>query len=165
MYDQMSCDMTKPTKWLCPKRRPRSAWASAQSDHSLRCVLNGWLKIQSFKMRTVKTLIRLGWCRGAQPFYWFCHVVAQILIWQTYSVSSTLNEPAHEIMALSFLHKFILQTRMCSHPGARCLIFGRAFIYFHTSCVLTAKALARLRGCAGSPEPSLVAYVISTILS
>ena len=29
----------------------------------------------------------------------------------------------------------------------------------------TAKVLARLRGCAGSPEPSLVAYVISTIIS
>ena len=26
-------------------------------------------------------------------------------------------------------------------------------------------ALARLRGCAGSPEPSLVAFVISTIIS
>ena len=32
------------------------------------------------------------------------------------------------------------------------------FVYFHTSCVRTANALARLRGCAGSPEPSLVAY-------
>ena len=32
-------------------------------------------------------------------------------------------------------------------------------------CVRTAKALVRLRGCAGSPEPSLVAYVISTIIS
>ena len=39
------------------------------------------------------------------------------------------------------------------------------FVYFHTSCVQTAKALARLRGCAGSPEPSLVAYVISTVIS
>ena len=29
----------------------------------------------------------------------------------------------------------------------------------------TVKALARLRGCAGSPEPSLVAYVISTKIS
>ena len=29
----------------------------------------------------------------------------------------------------------------------------------------TQKALARLRGCAVSPEPSLVAYVISTIIS
>ena len=35
----------------------------------------------------------------------------------------------------------------------------------HTSCVRTAKALARLRGCAGSPPPSLIAYVISTIIS
>ena len=33
------------------------------------------------------------------------------------------------------------------------------FVYFHTSCVRTAKALARLRQCAGSPEPSLVAYI------
>ena len=39
------------------------------------------------------------------------------------------------------------------------------FVYFHTSCVRTEKAMARLRGCAGSPEPSLVAYVISTIIS
>ena len=36
---------------------------------------------------------------------------------------------------------------------------------FHTSCVRPAKALARLRRCAVSPEPSLVAYVISTIIS
>ena len=37
-------------------------------------------------------------------------------------------------------------------------------VYFHISCMRTAKALARLRGCAGSPEPLLVAYVISTII-
>ena len=39
------------------------------------------------------------------------------------------------------------------------------WVSFHTSCVQTAKALARLRKCAGSPEPSLVAYVKSTIIS
>ena len=33
--------MTKPTKWLCAQRRLRSAWASAQSDQSLCCALNG----------------------------------------------------------------------------------------------------------------------------
>ena len=33
----MSQIMTKPTKWLCAQRRLRSAWASAQSDQSLRC--------------------------------------------------------------------------------------------------------------------------------
>ena len=35
----------------------------------------------------------------------------------------------------------------------------------HTLCERTAKALMRLRGCAGSPEPSLVAYVINTKIS
>ena len=38
---QMSHNMTKPTKWVCAQRRLRSAWASAQSDQSLRCALNG----------------------------------------------------------------------------------------------------------------------------
>ena len=37
----MSRDMTKPTKWVCAQRRLRSDWASAQSDQSLRCALNG----------------------------------------------------------------------------------------------------------------------------
>ena len=31
----------KTTKWVCVQRRFRSAWASAQSDQSLRCALNG----------------------------------------------------------------------------------------------------------------------------
>ena len=38
---QTSRDMTRPTKWLCAQRRLRSAWASAQSDQSLRFALNG----------------------------------------------------------------------------------------------------------------------------
>ena len=37
----MSHLMTKQTKWLCSQQRLRSAWASAQSDQSLRCLLNG----------------------------------------------------------------------------------------------------------------------------
>ena len=62
-------------------------------------------------------------------------------------------------MALFVLHK-PNSTRMCSHP----MVVG-PFVYFHTSCVWTDKALARLRRWAGSPEPSLVAYVISTVIS
>ena len=38
---EMSHLMTKATKWLCAQRRLRSAWASAQSDQSLRCALSG----------------------------------------------------------------------------------------------------------------------------
>ena len=70
-------------------------------------------------------------------------------------------------MALFFLRsKLIFQTRMLSHPvGLDVWFLVGPFVYFHTSCVRTAKALARQRGCAGSPEPSLVAYVISTIIS
>ena len=69
-------------------------------------------------------------------------------------------------MVLFVLRKPILQTRMCSHPVVLdvWLLVG-PFVYFHTSRVRTAKALARLPGCAGSPEPSLVAYVITTIIS
>ena len=46
-----------------------------------------------------------------------------------------------------------------------CTAIQWGFIYCHTLSVRTAKALARLRECAGSPEPSLVSYVISTIIS
>ena len=78
-----------------------------------------------------------------------------------FSPATTMTfEPAHEIMVLS-VHELILQTRMRSHPvGLDVWFFAGPFICFHTSCVRTAKALARLHGCAGSPEPSLVAYVI-----
>ena len=33
----LSCDMTKLTKWVCAQRRLRLAWAFIQSDQSLRC--------------------------------------------------------------------------------------------------------------------------------
>ena len=75
-------------------------------------------------------------------------------------------EPTHEIMALFVLRKLILQTRKRSHPVELDVWFlVGPLVYFRTSCVRTAKALVRLRGCAGSPEPSLVAYVINTIIS
>ena len=60
-------------------------------------------------------------------------------------VAPLLNEPTHEIMALSILRKLILQMCMCSHPvGLDVWLLVRPFIYFHTLCVWTAKALVRL---------------------
>ena len=47
--------MTKPTKWLCAQRRLRSAWASAQSDQSLRCSHEKSLCPQLPIERTAKT--------------------------------------------------------------------------------------------------------------
>ena len=75
-------------------------------------------------------------------------------------------EPSHEIMVLFILRKLILQTRMPSHPvGLDVWFLVGPFNYFHTLCMRTAKALVRLCGWAGSPEPLLVAYVLSTIIS
>ena len=59
-------------------------------------------------------------------------------------------------MVIFVLRKLILQT---------CWFLVGPFVYFHTSCVRTAKALARLRGCAGSHEPSLVAYELAQLIS
>ena len=90
-------------------------------------------------------------------FPFTCHLTA---------VSGKKNEPSHEIMVLFVLCKLSLQTRMHSHPvGIDVWFLVRPFVYFQTTCVRTAKALARLRGCTGSPEPWLVDYVISIIIS
>ena len=39
------------------------------------------------------------------------------------------------------------------------------FIYIPSMCMWAVKALAIIHGCAGSSEPSLLAYAISTIIS
>ena len=81
----MSCDMTKPTKWVCALPRLTAVWASVQSDQSLCCPheesLDPYLPIKC----AAKTLIRLGGCPGwsesslgAQSLCWFCHVAAHI---------------------------------------------------------------------------------------
>ena len=69
-------------------------------------------------------------------------------------------------MALFILRKLILQSRMCIHPvGLNVWFLVGPVVYFHTSSVRTAKALARLRGGAGSLVHSLVVFVINTIIS
>ena len=65
----------------------------------------------------------------------------------------------------SSVDSFFKRAHVQPYSGARCLNLVRHFFYFQTLCVRTAKALARLRGCADSPEPSLVVCVISTIIS
>ena len=47
--------MTKPTKWVCAQRILRSAWASAQSDQSLRCPHEETLGTELPIERTAKT--------------------------------------------------------------------------------------------------------------
>ena len=67
------------------------------------------------------------------------------------------NEPTHEILALFVLCKFIFKKCMPSHTvGLDVCFFVWTFVYFHSSCVRTAKALARLHGCAGYLHWSLM---------
>ena len=74
-------------------------------------------------------------------------------------------DSSHEIMVHFVLRKLILQTCMCSHPvGFDVSFLVGPFVYFHTSCVQTAMAPARLRGWVGLPEHLLVTYLISTII-
>ena len=54
-------DKTYKMEW-CAQRRLRSAWASAQSDQSLRCPHEESLGPKLPIERTAKTLIRLGEC-------------------------------------------------------------------------------------------------------
>ena len=71
--------MTKPTILLCAQQRLRSAWASAQSDQSLRCPheesLGPYLPIE----RTEKTLIRLDGCPGWSESLLGAHTILLVL--------------------------------------------------------------------------------------
>ena len=51
--------MIQPTKWLCAPRRLRSAWASAQSDQSLRCP--AWRKLGSLGTHWAQSEDWLDW--------------------------------------------------------------------------------------------------------
>ena len=81
----MSCDMTKPTKWLCAQWRLRSAWASVQSDQS--ALWSHWVAMDPRFLHadsedTHQTDGCPGWSEsslGAHSFCWFCHVVAHIM--------------------------------------------------------------------------------------
>ena len=67
-----------------------------------------------------------------------------------YSIPRTSMYMWHERNKV-YVHVHV-QTRMRSHPlRLNVWFFVGPLFYFHTLCVQTAKALARLRGCAGLP--------------
>ena len=82
-----------------------------------------------------------------------------------HNTTPLIFEPCHEIMVLSVLCKLILQTHMRSHPVALdVLICGRTLrVLPYLMCANSEGS--RLCRWAGSPEPSLVAHVISTMIS
>ena len=66
---------------MCAQQRLRSAWASAQSYQSLRCLheetLGPWLSLEC----TVKTLIRLGGCPGQSESSLGAQIILLVLSW------------------------------------------------------------------------------------
>ena len=66
---------------MCALWRLILAWASAQSDQSLRCALNGKLRTQVFFIRTAKTLIRLGGSPGWSESSLGAHAILLVLSW------------------------------------------------------------------------------------
>ena len=68
------------------------------------------------------------------------------------NISDITNEQSHENMVLAVLRKLSLQMHMRSHPVGLDVGF-------------LVGLLVGLRECAGLPEPLLVAYMISIIIS
>ena len=64
--------MTKQTKWLCAQQRFWSAWASAQSDESLSCVLNAW---SESSLGTHAILLVLSWGGSKVYFFIACKII------------------------------------------------------------------------------------------
>ena len=157
-----SMDSWGPKISSCGQRRLWSDWVDAQADLCLRW---GHTHFVGFVM---SRLIERVYCtaefwKESSIFRRFKKDKKKALFRQK---SNTIIQSAYEIMALIALLKHNHQTCMRSSPlGLHVWFLVRPFVYFHTLCVRTAKALVRLRIRAVSPEPSLFAYAISTIIS
>ena len=164
--------MRKPVYATCEQQRRRSAYASVQSDQRLCCSLPIYYNTSSFYMQipslylasvVAQAGLSLPWSQTPKTGFLVTRLIYTWWAPSMHIFKTCLFEPAHEIMVLFILRKLVLQTRMCSYPvGLDVWFLVGPFVYAHTLCVRTAKALAK---CTGSPKPSLVIYVISTIIS
>ena len=102
------------------------------------------------------------------PLIWFCTVCPGISVRKLRIVMIVLLKMRHVMRVLffsSFVNSFFKRACAAIQCDYMSHFLVGPFAYFHTSCLRTEKDLARLRGCAGSPVPSLIAYVINTIIS
>ena len=101
---------------MCTQWRLRSAWASTQSDHSLRCRMKeAW--VISYPFSAQRRLWsdwadgRIGGCPGwsesslgAQSVCWFCHEVDQLLFFLLLTLDHSMDEDVfHSICSRYFL--------------------------------------------------------------
>ena len=99
---------------------------------------------------------------------WFRSPMLQLSRWPLllFNIIAVHKRNGTEKRDLTFFRFVVLQIRMHSPLfGLQTCVFAGSFLKISTSLLRTAKALARLRLCAGSPEPLLVAFVISTLFS
>ena len=107
LFPKYACAWQNQQNDLYVQRRLRSAWASAQSDQSLRCPheesLGPLLSIE----RTAKTLIRLGGCQGWSESSLGAHAILLVLSWGGTSEVITMPETILKYFrnaTLSLLH-------------------------------------------------------------
>ena len=169
--------MSKPTKWyVCPAKTQislgiRPVWSGSS--------LSAWRHLGSLATHWAHSedSDQTGRMLGAQPRCWFCYEVAQVFSLTCKCFPETHQKQKRQIFGFnshsffrlwyfsSSVNSFFKRACAAVQLGLDVWFLVGPFVYFHTLCVRTAKALARLRGCAGSPEPSLVAFVVSTIIS
>ena len=91
------------------------------------------------------------------------HSLASLMMLNTYLVTWFFNlaiiiwAPSSEFVSSSIPSWQISTAHAQPFRGARDLAFCLRFLLIHCLYERAAKILARLRGCAGSPEPSLLA--------
>ena len=139
-------------------------WAQ-QSVFAVR--LKVW--VLSYTSSAPWRLIRLGVCQGwsesslGTQAILFCHVHAHIWIWkQKVGLTYILYEhivwaPSSEFVSSSIPSSQILTAHAQPFSGPGIWLSVWRFLLTHCLYERVAKVLARLRGCAGSPEPSLLA--------
>ena len=68
------------------------------------------------------------------------------------------------LMFIAYAQKPPVNVHAGVSMGIRLIVIW-VFIYIQTLCMLAVKAMARMRICAGSPEPSLLGYMICAKIS
>ena len=138
-----------------------AVWTDAQADLCLRWAPTHFVGFVMSRLLSVPEDLHKCWSNRH-------HLLSDgrlVLLCISGKEIRAISEPAHEIMTFFVLRKLILQTRIRSHPvEARCLIFCqtlRLFPYFMCANSEGSGETARIV----SPESSLVAYVVSTIIS
>ena len=85
--NSVSCDMTKPTKWVCAQWRLRSDWASAQSDLSLHCAHTHFVGFVMLRLMWFYSKVSYGRARSAaEGAFWS----GSALFGQTFPLSGSL---------------------------------------------------------------------------